>query len=184
MKIDIEINIEDSSWHHFSRITGDYFSTEDSLDPDLMPPIINLLRETTSMILAKHTDFESFDTASISLLLTNDQKITELNSQYRNKNKATNVLSFPENEFILPGKLEEEINNNYVYLGDIAMSYQTIASQATEKNISLADHFLHLYIHSILHLIGYDHAGDKEAYKMQSIEVEILSKFGIESPYE
>ena len=184
LKIDIEINIEDPLWQKIIGIEEDYFSTEDTSNQDYLSPTIKLLQEITNKVMANNPPLASFDVAAVSLLLTNDERITDLNSQHRSKHKATNVLSFPENEFISPGRLEETIDGDYLYLGDIAMSYQTIKSQAEEKSIGFADHFLHLYVHSLLHLIGYDHAVDEEADVMQSIEVEILSHFGIKSPYE
>lgn len=184
MKIDIEINIEDPSWQGIIGINGDYFSTEDISGHSSLPNSIKLLQESAASILGAHESLSAFDVAAISLLLTDDASITSLNKQYRDKDKATNVLSFPENEFTSPAILEEVMADDYIYLGDIAMSYQTIANQAKEKSIEFRDHFLHLYVHSLLHLIGYDHAGDDEADEMQSIEVEILSKFGVKSPYE
>jgi probable rRNA maturation factor len=70
-----------------------------------------------------------------------------------------------------------------MYLGDIAFSYQVIKEEALLKSIDFQDYFKHLLIHAILHLIGYNHENDEEAQIMETIEIEILDSFGIESPY-
>jgi probable rRNA maturation factor len=70
-----------------------------------------------------------------------------------------------------------------MYLGDIASSYQTIKHEATLKSIGFQDHFKHLVIHAILHLIGYDHMNEEESKAMENIEIEVLDSFGIDSPY-
>ena len=70
-----------------------------------------------------------------------------------------------------------------MYLGDIAFGYEVIALEAKNKLISFQDHFKHLVIHAILHLIGYDHIKDKDAQAMESLEIQILEGIGIKSPY-
>ena len=105
----------------------------------------------------------------VSVLLTNDAQIQKLNREYRNKNKPTNVLSFPQNE---PG-----------LLGDIALSLDTLEYEAKESDKSLPNHFMHLLIHGALHLIGHDHQTDAEQIEMEDLEIKLLTKLGIENPY-
>jgi len=108
----------------------------------------------------------------ISFHLINDKEIQKINFEYRNKNKPTNVLSFPlfEQEFLKALKLQPE-----VALGDIFISYETLKKESIELNIDFQDHLKHLIIHSVLHLLGYDHQKDKQAKEMETIEQDILS---------
>lgn len=107
---------------------------------------------------------------AIVVLLCDDAKIRELNLKWRGFDKATNVLSF-------------EYPANSPILGDIALSYQTCANEAIEQGKTLKNHFTHLLVHGILHLLGYDHIEDEDALEMESLEKEILAKMGIEDPY-
>lgn len=107
---------------------------------------------------------------SISIVLTNNQTIQDLNKNYRGKNKPTNVLSFPQDH--------ESI------LGDVIIALETIKSEAKEQEKKLEHHYKHMLIHGTLHLLGYDHETEKEAYEMEKIEIEILQNFGITNPYE
>ena len=107
----------------------------------------------------------------ISVFLTNNDKIKEINFKYRNINKATNVLSFPQNENRMFNNLK-----NYYMLGDIVISLEKIFSEAVEKDIYFFDHLLHILTHSILHLIGYDHENEVDAKVMEKKEKDILIK--------
>ena len=119
----------------------------------------------------------------LSVLLTDNSKITSLNHEFRAKNAPTNVLSFPEHNFILYNQVDFSQMNNYIYLGDVAFAFEKIASEAKEKNIAFLNHFTHLALHSILHLIGYDHINDEDANLMERMEIKILQLFNIDSPY-
>lgn len=117
----------------------------------------------------------------ISIALANDKLLQELNSEYRKKDKPTNVLSFPQ---IHEDKIKEEIEKNeYLVLGDIVISLDTLQSEADEQNKTLENHFIHLIVHSMLHLLGYDHVKEDDAEKMEALEVEILAELGIDNPY-
>lgn len=98
----------------------------------------------------------------------------QLNLQYRQKDKPTNVLSFP---FEVPDGIELNL------LGDLVICADVVAKEATEQNKSLYNHWAHLVIHGCLHLLGYDHIEEEEATEMESLEIELLSTLGIDNPY-
>lgn len=104
-----------------------------------------------------------------SIMLEADAYLQELNHQFRGLDKPTNVLSFPA------GAPD--------YLGDIAISLQTIAREALEQGKTLEAHFSHMVVHGVLHLLGHDHEDDAEADKMETLEIEILNKLSIANPY-
>lgn len=111
------------------------------------------------------------------ILLTNDARILELNSQFRNQNKPTNVLSFPS------GEEEPDPENGKLYLGDIAISFETVSREAVEGQKTLTHHLTHMIVHGILHLLGYDHETDEEAEEMEGLEIKILHVLDISDPY-
>ncbi|MAR56572.1 MAG: rRNA maturation RNase YbeY [Rickettsiales bacterium] len=105
----------------------------------------------------------------VALVLMNDAEIQGYNAQYRQKDKPTNVLSFPSTD-------------EYEW-GDVMFSYDRVAEEADTQGKSFNDHFLHLLVHGLLHISGYDHEEDAEAEEMEALEVTILSKLGIANPY-
>jgi len=111
----------------------------------------------------------------VSLRFTNIRTMKKLYYSFSGSNKETNVLSFS------PDPNETDENNNFV--GDIAICVDVIKKEAKEQNKDFLDHLLHLFVHGVLHLLGYKHGSDREASKMEQIEKSILSKLGIEDPY-
>lgn len=99
----------------------------------------------------------------------------ELNHQYRQKDKPTNVLSFP---FEVP----EGVDLNL--LGDLVICSDVVNKEAIAQNKKNNDHWAHLVIHGCLHLQGYDHIEEDEAIKMESLEIKLLSTLGIDNPYQ
>lgn len=120
-----------------------------------------------------------------SLLLTNDEEITKLNHEFRHKDKATNVLSFPQIEMQSTcdfTNAEEE--EGVVNLGDIAMSWDTFTREVLNGGLIAHHHYAHLLLHSLLHLVGYDHINDQDAEIMIHHEVELLAELKINNPYK
>lgn len=98
----------------------------------------------------------------------------DLNSTYRQKDKPTNVLSFPAD---IPDFVES------THLGDLAICAPVVEEEALEQNKSINNHWAHLTIHGCLHLLGYDHIEDTEAEVMEGLEIELLAELGIGNPY-
>ena len=117
-------------------------------------------------------DAEVDEEEELSLLLCDDARIRELNRDFRGLDKPTNVLSFPAPEQV--GSLA---------LGDIAIAFETVAREAAEEGKSLADHYSHMVVHGLLHILGYDHEMDDEAEIMEALERAILGRMGIADPY-
>lgn len=109
----------------------------------------------------------------ISISFSGDKKIMELNSCFRKKKSATNVLSFPSNYKF----------NNTIFLGDIIFSIETILKEAKRDNKTVENHLTHLFIHAVLHLLGYDHETEEQAKKMEHLELQILNNLKIDNPY-
>jgi probable rRNA maturation factor len=107
----------------------------------------------------------------IVVLLTDDDAVRELNGRFRDKDKPTNVLSFPAPE------------NAFPHLGDIVLAYGVCATEAEAQGKTLADHLSHLVVHGVLHLLGRDHEDDAEAEEMEAEEREILAQIGVADPY-
>ncbi len=113
-------------------------------------------------------------TFEATIALADDAFVKELNRDFRQQDKPTNVLSFPtdEEEPVVPGDVPS--------LGDIVIAYETTKSEAPEN---FSNHLSHLVVHGCLHLLGYDHEADEEAIEMEQLETKILASLGIEDPY-
>lgn len=110
----------------------------------------------------------------VSLLICGDSRIRELNKQHRNKDKVTDVLSFPAHEDLRINKTSE----TQLFLGDLAICHQQTKRQAKKFKIGYMDEFIHLFFHGVIHLLGYDHEISEEEEKlMQKWEEEALKKF-------
>jgi len=104
----------------------------------------------------------------LTILLADDRKLRALNREFRGRDKATNVLSFPAGGG---------------YAGDIAIAHGVAAKEAKAAGKRFADHVIHLVVHGVLHLAGYDHERPKDAKLMEPLEVRILGRLGIADPY-
>jgi probable rRNA maturation factor len=120
---------------------------------------------------------------SASILFTSDDEVHALNRQWRERDKPTNVLSFPMLE--RSDLLALAPDGPPELLGDIALAHETCVREAAEKGISIEDHAAHLIVHGLLHLAGYDHElGEEQAEAMEALEVKALALIGVADPYE
>ena len=137
--------------------------------------------------------------AVASLLITTSEEVQQLNKQYRDKDKPTNVLSFPmELPEGLSGQLPEDLpeelahemareiaeQENVSLLGDIVLCAPVIKLEAAQQCKTEKEHWAHMVVHGMLHLQGYDHVEDAEAEEMERLEVEILGRLGFSDPYQ
>lgn len=150
MTITVDIEIEDEAW------------TTAAEDAEA------LVWRAAQAVLDAHEDIEG---QGIVILLTDDESVQALNRDFRQKDYATNVLSFPS-----PPNPEGQI-------GDIALAYGVCAREAQEQGKPLAHHLQHLVAHGVLHLLGYDHESDDEAEAMEALEREILAGLDVPDPY-
>jgi len=111
------------------------------------------------------------DDSRLTVLLTDDAEVRELNRTHRGQDKPTNVLSFPAAAWAAP------------YLGDVALAYETCAREAGEQGKPLADHLKHLVAHGVLHLLGWNHETEAEAEAMEARERDLLAGLGTPDPY-
>ena len=109
------------------------------------------------------------------VLLTDDATVRDLNTRFRDKDRPTNVLSFPAAEMTLPGQAP--------HLGDLVLAFGVCAAEAAAQGKTLADHLSHLTVHGVLHLLGRDHEADGEAEEMEAEERSILASLGVADPY-
>lgn len=114
------------------------------------------------------------ENAELSLRIVDEDEMTQLNQQFRGKEKSTNVLSFPAD---IPAELEINL------LGDIALCAPVIEREAHEQGKTLEAHYAHMSVHGVLHLLGYDHIEDTDADQMEALEVKVLAHLGFQNPY-
>jgi probable rRNA maturation factor len=122
--------------------------------------------------------------AEVSVRLASDAAVQTLNRDYRKKDKATNVLSFPMVQPDLLEALNAGDDDGETLLGDVVLAHGVCAAEAADKRVSIDDHATHLIVHGTLHLLGYDHElGEAEAEAMEEIERAALAALGISDPY-
>jgi probable rRNA maturation factor len=162
--IEVDVNIQESAWE------------------SLLPNAEVLARKVVRHVCELTGLSDYAKRIEVSFLLTDDDSIQELNHQYRDKDKPTNVLSFPQ-EKMEPGEYEEW-EEEEVVLGDVICALQTMQKEAEEQGKTFQHHVMHLWVHGLLHLQGYDHGTEREAAVMEALEVEILQDFSIANPYD
>lgn len=113
--------------------------------------------------------------AELSIVLLDDAEQQVLNRDWRQIDKPTNVLSFPQIEPFAPVA---------GILGDITLARETLEREAADLGKSFTDHYTHLVVHGFLHILGYDHIDDEEALVMEGLETQILATLGIDNPYD
>lgn len=138
-----------------------------------------------AIVASAHGDIATMRTiVEVSVRLTSDDEVRSLNRTYRQKDKPTNVLSFPMVQPDLLDSLNPGDDDGETLLGDIVLAYGVAAHEAAEKGASIDAHVTHLIVHGTLHLLGYDHEqGEAEAEAMEEIERAALATLGISDPY-
>lgn len=154
-ELDIEImfNFEHEAWH---QVNFDLESVTELLIKSLLKDFMN----------------DQYQ-GEISIILSHDAYLHHLNKTYRHQDKATNVLSFDYGADAFDKGI----------LGDIFLSFETLNQEAMTQQKSFQDHYSHLIIHGLLHLLGYDHEHEEEAEEMEKLEIDYLQKMNISNPY-
>lgn len=161
-QVEIDIQTKSSKWKKDKKI--EQFINKTCLDLIFLSPIKSYLSKKNNFV-------------ELSISLVSDSQIKKINNQFRNKNKATDVLSFPS----IDPKILKTKKPSRIFIGDIILSFETIEKEA--KN-GFYNHITHLILHSLLHLIGYDHELESEAKIMEEMEIKILKKLNIKNPYK
>lgn len=143
----IEVEIEDAGWD------------------GAVPAAEALVREAAAAALA------GAGGGDVTVLLSGDAEVRELNARFRGKDKATNVLSFPAPASAAPHR------------GDVILAFGVCAAEADDQGKPLADHLRHLVVHGVLHLLGHDHETEAEAEAMEALERTLLAGLGVPDPY-
>lgn len=145
-----------------------------SLDYQLVTELASVPHETQfrSWLNACFPDSEDL---SVLVRVVDAEESQQLNRDYRGKDKPTNVLSFP---FEVPEGIPSD------HLGDLVICAPVVEQEAAEQSKPSQNHWAHMMLHGVLHLMGYDHIDDNDAEEMESIEIRLLSGLGVANPYE
>jgi probable rRNA maturation factor len=167
-RLSIAISVEDPSWNK------------------LAPEAARLLRRAARDALAEARGDGwkgSRVGHEISFVLTDDRRMRALNRAYRGKDKPTNVLSFAALDAVEAGGRAPKTSMPWL-LGDVVLASGVIAREAKAQRKKIEHHLLHLAVHGVLHLLGYDHERQEDAEAMEALEVAALADMGIANPYE
>jgi probable rRNA maturation factor len=137
----------------------------------LQVPLKQQFQQWVEAVLSQHDDL-----VEMTIRISDRDEITQLNRDYRGKDKATNVLSFP---FETPAEIDE-----LALLGDVVICAEVVMDEAQQQQKSIEAHWAHMVIHGTLHLLGYDHMDDTEANEMELLEISILAELGYSNPYQ
>ncbi|MCG9760492.1 rRNA maturation RNase YbeY [Pseudoalteromonas sp. Isolate6] len=144
------------------------------LDLQLACEFDDLPSEAQFQLWAEHALTQFREEAELTIRIADEHESQELNSQYRGKDKPTNVLSFP---FDAPPGIELPL------IGDLVICPQVVYQESIEQEKTFHDHFAHMVIHGCLHLLGFDHINEQDAVEMETIEKQILASLNIADPY-
>ena len=157
---------ESLTWIHPFDLTSDHILADARWAPFITD---RLCQDLNEMLQALSVDI-AYEAEAFSCCWTSNDDLQRLNHQFRDKDKPTNVLSFPD-----------ETDGQ---LGDLAFGYEIMAQEATSLDIPLEHHIRHLLIHGLLHLYGFDHLNDEEAREMEALEIKALAHLDIPNPYQ
>lgn len=180
-RIEIDILVEAGDWHA-SCPTAQNIATA-AAEAALRDAAV--VKAADTMLAARAIE--------LSILLTDNAAIADLNSQWRGRSGPTNVLSFPAETDAPPSDAppsdapppgaRRASPEAPVLLGDIAVALETLVAEARDAGVAPEDHLRHLVVHGVLHLCGYDHENDADADRMESCEIAILKALGVSDPY-
>ena len=139
-------------------------------DFDVSESLVLALKNAADLTLQEEKKSDSV----VNLKIVGNAEMQQLNKEFRNKDRATNVLSFTNDD------LSKDVTKN---IGDIAISYDFVKQEAKDHGKSFSDHVIHMLVHGIYHILGYDHEDDISAEVMESKEIYILDKLKISNPY-
>jgi probable rRNA maturation factor len=151
---------------------------------DSIAIVLDLQVVSEAQGLPSESQFQTWVTAALSdynqdaeltIRLVDELEGAELNEQYRKRSGSTNVLSFP---FEAPEGVELDL------LGDLVICVPVVVREAQEQSKEIEDHWAHLVVHGVLHLLGFDHINEAEAVEMESLEIKILKGLGLSDPYK
>lgn len=135
-------------------------------------PAESLLQQWAEYVLRKY-----LTAAELTIRITDEVEMTELNTTYRHKQGATNILSFP---FMIPDGVKLAVP----ILGDLVICAAVVNREAKEQDKPTQAHWAHMVVHGILHLLGYDHEQTDQAEEMEALEITIMQELGFANPYE
>ena len=139
-------------------------------DFDVSENLVLALKNAADLTLQEEKKRDSV----VNLKIVGNAEMQQLNKEFRNKDRATNVLSFTNDD------LSKDVTKN---IGDIAISYDFVKQEAKDHGKSFSDHVIHMLVHGIYHILGYDHEDDISTEVMESKEIYILDKLKISNPY-
>ena len=139
------------------------------------PNYVNERNTELKNIFKEFISFFSLDEVNIEVSFCKSEEMQKINKQFRHKDKTTNVLSFPDKDLT-------KISNTCI--GEILVCNDVLEKESAEQNKNVFDHFVHLVIHSMLHMVGYGHDEANDAILMENKEVKFLSQIGISDPYK
>lgn len=141
---------------------------DDGIDTGMDAEIIEKAIENTCLAA------KNIKKTSLCIRFANNKAVQQLNSEWRNQDKVTDVLSFP---------MQEDELDATESLGDIILAMPFVAQEAIRLDLPTSHHTLHLIVHGTLHLLGYDHIDDADALEMQSLENQIMQRLKLHKPY-
>lgn len=141
---------------------------------DVLPDAEATVAAAVAVVFAE-AKLKALPEAELAVTLADDARVRELNAEWRDKDKPTNVLTFPA--------VEPDETADAPMLGDVILAFETVEREAREEGKRLEHHLSHLVIHGVLHLFGHDHLDDDEAEAMEALETRALARLGVPDPY-